>query len=174
MMPFVSRRARLCVLTLLLAAGASSAYADGGAICLSTESGGYRIVVFTRPTPLRVGAVDVSVLVQDAETGQALSDATVTVELSLRGGDLRVQQLATRAAATYQLLRAARFELPQPGSYDTCVVVTGSHDMASAEFELKVAPALPRWLAMWPWLLWPVMPIALYAWQMAAHAQLRR
>jgi hypothetical protein len=167
-------RARLGVVVLLLASAVPLAYADGGAIRFDQERRGYRIAVFTQPTPLRAGSVDVSVLVQDARTGQALSDATVTVELSRKGSDLRIQHAATRAAATYRLLRAAHFELPQPGSYDIRVIVTGAHGMASTEFVLTVAPALPRWLAMWPWLFWPAVPIALYAWQMAAGTKQRR
>jgi hypothetical protein len=44
--------------------------ADGGAMRLSERAGGYRVTVFTDPTPLRAGPVDVSVFVQDADTGE--------------------------------------------------------------------------------------------------------
>jgi hypothetical protein len=163
----------LGVIVLMLALATPSARADGGAIRLDQRCGGYRIVAFTQPTPLRVGAVDLSVLVQDAETRKALPDANVSLMVSRRGGGFHMQHNATQAAATYRLLRAARFELPQPGSYNTRVVVAGQHGTAMAEFDLIVAPALPRWLTMWPWLFWPVVPIALYAWQTVAHARRR-
>ncbi|HEV3259998.1 MAG TPA: hypothetical protein VG013_24230, partial [Gemmataceae bacterium] len=46
----------------------SMAMADGGAIRLSEQKGDYQITVFTAPTPLRAGPVDVSVLIQNAAT----------------------------------------------------------------------------------------------------------
>ncbi len=54
-------------LTLWLDLGANSAvFGDGGAVRFSGQQGDWRITVFTSPTPLRAGPVDVSVLVQDA------------------------------------------------------------------------------------------------------------
>ncbi len=59
----------LAILSSVILHPSSLARADGGAVRLRQRSGGYQIAVFTEPTPLRAGPVDVSVLVQDAETG---------------------------------------------------------------------------------------------------------
>src|SRR5258708_34204239 len=71
--------------------------ADGGALRLSERAGGYRITVFTDPTPLRAGPVDVSVFVQDADTGEPAGGVRVTVQAAPRG---RPDQAGRRPATT--------------------------------------------------------------------------
>src|SRR5262249_156491 len=79
----MTRGCLLCVFLLsschLITVSPGHARADGGTVRLSQRAGGYQVTVFTEPTPLRAGPVDVSVLVQDAATGQALPGAQVTV-----------------------------------------------------------------------------------------------
>ena len=55
---------------LLVGACGEAARGDGGTVRLSRCEGGLRITVFTAPTPFRAGPVDISVLVQDAVTGE--------------------------------------------------------------------------------------------------------
>src|SRR5262245_39241390 len=79
----MTQRSLLCVLLLspchLVTLSPCHARADGGTVRLSRRAGGYRITVFTDPTPLRASPVDVGVLVQDAATGEAVPGAQVTV-----------------------------------------------------------------------------------------------
>ena len=69
----------LALLLFLILHPSSLARADGGAVRLRQRAGGYQIAVFTSPTPFRAGPVDVSVLVQDAATGECVPEAQVTV-----------------------------------------------------------------------------------------------
>src|SRR5262245_48712682 len=102
------------------------AHGDGGTVRLSQRAGGYQITVFTAPTPFRAGPVDVSVLVQDAATKQALPRAQVTVRVApLPGRHAAVSSPATTEAATNKLLHAALFELPEPGWWEPEIVVEG-------------------------------------------------
>jgi hypothetical protein len=141
----------------------SSLRADGGTVRLSQRQGDYQITVFTAPTPLRAGPVDVSVLVQDARTGQPLPQARVTVRAARRGGTGEViLQPATSEAATNKLFRAAVFELPEPGWWEVEVAIEGEHGRARVRFEVEAAEAAPRWLVLWPWLSWPVVVIVLF------------
>jgi hypothetical protein len=135
--------------------------ADGGAIRLSEKKGGYRITVFSAPTPLRAGAVDISVLVQDASTGDPLPQALVTVRM-VKSERLALEYPATSETATNKLLRAAQFELPEPGRWAFEVQVQGSHGMAVIGGELEAAEPSPRWLEVWPWIGWPALAIALF------------
>jgi hypothetical protein len=141
----------------------SLAWADGGTVQLSQRAGGYRITVFTEPTPLRAGPVDVSVLVQDAATGQAVPGAQVTVRAAPAGRWAEATACpATTEAATNKLLRAAHFELPEAGPWDLEVVVQGPLGPARVRCEVEAAEPWPQWLSFWPWVAWPALVITLF------------
>ena len=138
--------------------------ADGGTVRLSEQRGNYRITVFTAPTPLRAGPVDISVLVQDAATEQPLSDAWVAIKAVRRGSsDPAIHHAATTAAATNKLYYAAAFDLPEPGWYWLEVSINGALGKARVDFELEAAKPLPPRLTIWPWLAWPVLVVLLFS-----------
>ena len=146
---------------LLLGTWCAPALADGGSVRLSEEKGGYRITVFSAPTPFRAGPVDLSVLVQDGSTGDPLTRVQVTVGMSKSGGPAWIYP-ATTEMATNKLLHAAQFELPEPGRWALEVQVQGSHGPAVVGVELEAAEPLPRWREMWLWIGWPAMAIVLF------------
>jgi hypothetical protein len=157
------RSARVLIIGwLLLGTAAASARADGGTVRFSGTGGGYRITVFTAPSPLRVGPADISVLVQDAASGEPLPLAEVHLSLTQPHG----QTLAARAsteAATNKLLHAAQVELPASGCWDLAVTVEGPHGPVAVDCRFEAAEALPRWRELWPWITWPAAAIALFA-----------
>jgi hypothetical protein len=128
---------------------------------MSEKRGGYRITVFTAPAPFRAGPVDISVLVQDALTGELVPQTRVTVRMT-KPGLLASEYPATREAATNKLLHAAQFELPEPGRWHLEVQVEGVHGLAVIGGELGAAPPLPRWRELWLWIGWPALAIALF------------
>src|SRR5689334_17540453 len=88
----------------------SLAMADGGTVRLSEQQGGYSITVFTSPTVVRAGPVDISVLVQDAATGERAAGVQVTITATRRGStDVAFDGPATTEAATNKLYYAAVF-----------------------------------------------------------------
>jgi hypothetical protein len=155
---------RALLVCLAIAILPAAAHADGGAIRLSERRGGYQVTVFTSPTPLRAGPVDVSVFVQDATTGQPVPEARVSVSVTPRGrpGEATTSP-ATAEAATNKLYRAAVFDLPEPGWWEMEVLVETGHDPIRVHFDVEAAAPPPRWLALWPWFSWPLVVIALYA-----------
>jgi hypothetical protein len=136
--------------------------ADGGALRLRERAGNYQIAVFTSPTPFRAGLVDVSVLVQDAATGECVPEARVTVRLAARGSGHVLEYPATAAAATNRLFHAAVFQLPEPGWWDVEVAAEGPHGPARVRFGVQAAEPQPRWLDLWPWFGWPAFAVALF------------
>jgi hypothetical protein len=146
---------------LVLGIRSAPAFADGGSIRLSEEKGGYRITVFSAPTPFRAGPVDLSVLVQDASTGDPLTQVLVTVRMTKSGGPA-LEYPATSETATNKLLQAAQFELPEPGRWALEVHVQGSHGLAVIGGELEAAEPSPRWLEIWPWIGWPALVVTLF------------
>ena len=146
---------------VLLGVWCAPASADGGALCFSGKRGAYQISVFTAPTPFRAGPVDISTLVQDAETGNPMTGVHVTVRI-IKSGTIALEYPATSEAATNKLFRTARFELPEPGRWRMQVQVDDSHGPAVIGGEVEAAEPVPRWQKMWPWIGWPAVPIALF------------
>ena len=162
----MTRRSLLWVLLLspghLVTLSPCHARADGGAVRLREQAGGYQITIFTSPTPFRAGPVDVSVLVQDAATGEYLPEARVSLCLKAAGDGRVLEYPATEEAATNKLLRAAEFQLPEPGSWDVAVAVEGPQGPAVVRFEVPADEPPPRWLDLWPWFAWPGLAVTLF------------
>src|SRR5437868_14526508 len=103
--------------------------ADAGAVRVSQRYGNRQITVFTDPTPLRAGPVDVSILVQDTTTGGAILDDAITINVAPLGrSSTATHHRATNAAANNKLFQAAQFDLPRAGQWEFTVDVQGSHE----------------------------------------------
>jgi hypothetical protein len=155
------------IITLLLLSSfilhpSSFARADGGPVRLRELAGAYQVTVFTSPTPLRAGPVDVSVLVLDAATGEYVPEARVSLRLTARGTGYVLEYPVTSAAATNKLFRAAVFQLPEPGWWDVDVAVEGPHGPAVLRFGVEADEPPPPWLELWPWFAWPGLAVVLF------------
>ena len=137
------------------------ACADGGSVLLSERKGDYRITLFSSPSPFRAGPVDVSVLIQDAVTGQPVGHALVAVRMN-QIGQPALEYPATQDVATNKLLYAAQFELPAPGRWELEVRVEDSQGAAVVACEVEAAERLPRWHFLWLWIGWPILAIVLF------------
>jgi len=138
--------------------------ADGGAVRLSERKGNYQITVFTAPTPLRAGTIDVSVLVQNALTQELASDVQVTIGAKPRGHPGHaMRQPATAEGATNKLFRATTFELRSSGWWEFVVSIDHSSKSEQVQFGVDVADPLPKYQTLWAWIGWPVVPILLFA-----------
>src|SRR5262249_41751270 len=148
----------------------SIARAHQGAVRLCERAGDYQLAVFTLPTPFRAGPVDVTVLVQDAATGECVTPARVTLHLTARGSGLVLEYPATSGAASNRLFHEAVFELPEAGWWDVEVSVDGPHGPARARFEVEAGAAPPpragpgrrRGQELWPWFGWRAVAVALF------------
>jgi hypothetical protein len=113
---------------------------------------------------LRAGLVDVSVLVQAADTGEPLLDIPIAVQVyPIARPEQRIEALATTEAATNKLLRAAPLEITQPGRWHVEIMLQRAAEAAPIGFDIEVAEPVPRWLDLGFWLAWPLAPIALFA-----------
>jgi hypothetical protein len=116
------------------------------------------------PTPLRAGPVDVSVLVQDRDTGRVVANANVEVSLRPSGANLRpLRSFATLDAATNKLFRVALFTLPEPGRWRLSTVVTVDDRRLELETDVEAVAALPHFSDLWFWAGWPAIAIGLFA-----------
>ncbi len=176
---WVPRNFRTILLAASIVAGGmpSSAFADGGTIRLSETKGAYRINVLTAPNPFRAGPVEISVLVQDADTGDASPDAKVKVRIAPRDQSSDVREYsATSGGTTNKLFRSAAFDLPAPGRWTVEIDVDGPKGLVHSTFEVEAADRLPRWVSLWAWFSWPFLVVALFAlhWAFAVDRTARR
>lgn len=153
-----NRRLTLFAAALLLAAVA--ARGDGGLLRLKQTAGPYDISVFTAPTPLRVGRIDVSILVLRQTDHAPVLDAAVDVGLRGPGGERAAT--ASVAAATNKLLYAALIDVPAPGRWSLSARVRRGENDVTVAGDVEVAPALgPAW-TFWPYLALPAIVIGLF------------
>ena len=156
----------LALATVWLGLGVASApaLADGGTLRFSGRRGDWSITVFTAPTPLSAGPLDLSVLVLEAKTGKPITDLPVAVQAQLVGGaGTAIRAEATTEAATNKLLRAARLDLEAPGRWRFEVTVAGVAQSPPIAFDADVAAPAPPWMSLSLWIAWPLLPIALFA-----------
>jgi hypothetical protein len=142
----------------------TTACADGGTLRFSKLCDGYRITLFTAPTPLRAGTADFSVLLQAADSETPLLDVPVSVHVYPVGEPQRRRGgLATTAVATNKLFQAIALELPEAGTWRVEIEVQGPERAASVEADLKVEPPMPAGLDLAFWIAWPAGAIVLFA-----------
>jgi hypothetical protein len=154
--------ARLLLIAAVLLYLPAVLHADGGTVRLSERKGDYRITVFTSPTPLRAGPIDISVFVQDVASGEPIARARVTVRATRRPGGETTYQPATTTAATNKLYQAAVFDLAEPGWWDVEIVIEGLGEPIKASFAMEAGQPLPRVWEMTPWIAWPALAIVLF------------
>ncbi|MGA3294609.1 MAG: cytochrome c oxidase assembly protein [Candidatus Acidiferrales bacterium] len=139
--------------------------ADGAVVRLQDASGPFRVTVFGEPGALPAGPSDVCVLVQDRNSGEAILDAVVDIEIyplhgkAASGAGVR----ATREQSTNKLLEAATIDLPNPGSWQLHVSVRRGSDRAEFATNLDVVRPAGERAGFWPYLLWLAVAVALVA-----------
>jgi hypothetical protein len=139
------------------------AFADAGAVRASQRHGNRQITVFTDPTPLRVGPVDVGILVQDIDTGGAILGDAIDIDVRPLGNpSVAHKYRATNEAASNKLLQSAHFDLPCAGQCKFKINVQGPQDLAQIHFAADIAEPLPPWQELWPWFCWPFLIVVLF------------
>lgn len=123
--------ALLLLLPLCLVVPTTPLLGNGGTVRVSNAPvGPYIVTIYTSPTPLRTGEIDVSVLAQDS-AGTVLSpgvvvDArpvTLDPDLDADVATGPVRQRATRTQATNKLFQASKFDIEAPGEWEFTVTI---------------------------------------------------
>ena len=143
-------------LLLLLGLG-RSVFADTGQLRDVVTVDGLNIVVFTAPTPIRAGEVEVVTLVTDASSGRPVEEYALDVEVRSPLWDpaapamlsMGMPDPGTRFAYKSVVL------LPEPGTWELVVVVQAPEAAAPIRIPLSVeaGPPHPLWWQMLPVLL---------------------
>ena len=159
------------ILVLNVALAPLVTYADGGTVHLREESGPFLVTVFAAPEALRAGLIDMSVLIQDRETGRALLDTTVDLELQpIPGTNPPFSIRAILGRAKNKLLQAVTIDVPAPGWWALKIFVSRGREEVVLTTKLLIRPAAPRLATVWPFLMIPPFAVGLFA----LHQTLRR
>jgi cytochrome c oxidase assembly factor CtaG len=115
---------------------------DGEVMRMQATSGPFRISVFTPPDPLPAGPCDVSVLVQDRDTGEPILDAPVSLAIAQpkTANDPPAPISATGEASSLKLLEAGTVNLPRPGAWNLRVTVRRGSGESSVQGTLNATP----------------------------------
>ena len=118
----------------------SPANANGGTIQVSMERAGpYAVTVMTDPSPIRVGTVDVSVLVEQAD-GDLVQDAKVMVTATPSAApDGAATYEATHDRATNKLFYAADIAITRAGVWQIEVTIGGDLGDGAVNFSIEAA-----------------------------------
>ncbi len=109
------------------------------------QAGPFLITLFSDPSEVRVGRVDLSVLCQKSDDKSTILDAKVFLHLTKPGGAEIVEFTlpASHEAATNKTLYAAHLDLPAAGKWKVKVDTRRGSDEASVTGDLNVLPKEP-------------------------------
>jgi len=136
--------------------GSISLLADGGTLQFRKEAGPFVVTVFSAPVPLRAGAADISVMVQDGQDNSPVMDADVSVQLS-KAKEQTIDAKATTSRATNKLLYACSVAFRSPGSWRLTVRVTRGGTGGEASGDISVLPEEAPFVTYW--LYFAVVPL---------------
>jgi hypothetical protein len=138
------------------------AHADGGAVQFEKSSGQFVITIFTAPSPLRAGPVDIGLLVRDRKDQQPVFDCQVLIQLHKEGA-MSIRSQATHEAAHNKLFYAAQVKIPESGLWELEVEIHHGDQSIVFNGEIAVASASPVLLVYWRSLALPPVLISLFA-----------
>lgn len=133
---------------------------------LHQDAGAFTVSLFAAPQPLRTGAADLSVMVQDRTSGEVLLDPTIDIT----AGSQPAVRLA-RGEASNRLLQAATVRFPKPGKWRLMVRVQRGVESAQLSTECTVEPDRSRATLVWFYVLLAVGIILLFIAHQALKAR---
>jgi hypothetical protein len=153
------------LLAALFFAGAYHLRADGGKVQLQKQAGPFVITLFSDPSVVRVGRVDLSVLCQRSDDKNPIIDAKVFLHLRKPGGAEIVEFTlpADHQSATNKTLYAAHLNLPTAGQWAVKVDARRGNDEASVTGNLNVLPKEPVLVTYWPYFIMVPLIALLFA-----------
>lgn len=146
---------RLALLILIQ----STALADGGTVQFRSEAGPYVITLFTTPTPLTAGPIDISLLLQDRDGLTPVLDADVSLVLRSRSTEAEIQAPANHGEASNKLLYAAQLGSMEAGRWQVAVTVRRNGMRAETGGAIEVMPAPQMGSSYWGYIAFPPVMI---------------
>jgi len=182
-----NRWERAGVWAVVLLAAPALGFCDSGRVVFQSRSEGIRATVLAEPTPLRVGPVEIGILLQQENPPRVLTSADVRIAFDVirpQAGSTPWNGLGcvtpgrsvatSRSHSSNRLLHSALVGLPLPGEWLARVDWTLEHGSGSISFPLTVEPMSPSgFFAWWPFMA--LVPLAIFVyWRRASLLSARR
>ncbi|MAJ46861.1 MAG: hypothetical protein CBC35_06080 [Planctomycetes bacterium TMED75] len=151
----VHRLPRL-VLLLVLAGWVRVGSADTGQLREVVQMNGLNVVIFTAPTPLRAGEVEVVTLVTVEATGRPVLDYQLDVRVRSKQWDTEALSLLSMGVPDpgTRFAKKATVLLATPGEWELSVEIQAPEfDPVTVVVEVAVGNPHPLWWQLLPWLL---------------------
>lgn len=172
----IGRKTRWALALGLLGFSCQKVCADGGVVRLRETRGPFVVTIFTPPELSQNTAADVSVLVQDASSSDAVLDASVHLDFTPASsvdrvaddpicghpGGTTLATVAAHAQASNKLLYAASETFVASGPWRLEATITARGQSAVVDCNLPVGPPSGGLNQLLPWLIVPPIFIALY------------
>ena len=136
------------------------AWADGGTVLLRQEAGDLVITVFASPSPLSVGPIDISLLLQNRNGLDPVLDSDVSLLLHQDASSIEAHP--TREQARNKLLYAAPVTFSEPGKWQIGLTVLRNGEKTNAAGILEVAPAPGKSASYAAYIAFPPVMIVLF------------
>lgn len=177
------KRVRFSLLLLALVIQSHDACGDGGIMRCRDAQGPFVVSIFTASEAVQGEPLDVSVLVQDRNSNDAILDATVNLILTPPFGSLAdaseaicggthsegTRVAAMRSQASNKLLYAAPVQFDASGVWQLQATIQSENDSAKITCSILVGPPPRKFAGVFPYLLLPPALTALFA----LHQRLR-
>ena len=140
----------------------ATVFADGGTVQMRKDAGDLVITVFTSPSPLSVGPVDISLLLQNRDALEPVLDASVSLLLLHADSNIEFHARPTREQARNKLLYAAPVMFSKQGKWRISVTVLRNGKETAVAGTLEVAPAPGKSASYAGYIAFPPVIIGLF------------
>src|SRR5438552_1859405 len=111
------------LLPIMMLVVQDAAFAGEGAVQLQKEAGALAVTLFTSPTRVTAGPVDIRILLQDRNGLEPVLDADVSILLRADRPRAQIEARASRQHARNHVLYFAPVTLDAPGKWQVTVTV---------------------------------------------------
>ena len=143
----------------MLAAGPAALAHGGGTPQLTNQpAGDYLVSAWTTPDPATIGTLHVTVALQNASSGEPVTDASVQVVAHpLEGDSAEIAMTATRDDALTPYFYEADLTIPDAGLWQIELALVKAEGAAAERlgFVLEIKEQSPNWI------LWGLIGVAL-------------
>jgi hypothetical protein len=148
---------------LVLWMWAIGAWGDSGTMLLHQDAGPFTVTLFAAREPLQVGDVDLSIMVQDRNSGEVLLDPVIDLSAAPEAADALQQTVRlARGQASNRLLQACTVHFSRAGKWRLGLLVQRGNDVARVSTECIVEPDSSRAMLVWFYVLLPVGAILFF------------